>query len=185
MLQFLSKPLKGSTVLILVVITNAVYLLMNLWTIPALTELSGGMRIPDMMPMGYDQLYIMKLFLALGLEGQDFYIFRQIPLDMVYPFLFGISYTVLMIWVFARFSALDTSWVNLAFIPLIAGFFDYLENIGIVLMMGEYPEVSETTVNITSVFTNVKSGLTALYFTSLIIVFLFLSIRRTRKRQTT
>ena len=91
MLGFLTKPLKGRTVLLLVVITNVVYLLMILWSIPTLMDISGGIKIPDMMPAGYDQLHIMKLFLALGIDGQDFYMFRQIPLDMVYPFLFAVS----------------------------------------------------------------------------------------------
>jgi hypothetical protein len=49
------------------------------------------MRLLDMMPTGYDFNYIVKLFSALDENGRKTYLTSQIPVDMIYPLLFGIS----------------------------------------------------------------------------------------------
>ena len=45
---------------------------------------SGGMKLLDMMPLGYDMDYINTLFETLGEKGRDIYLYNQIPVDMIY-----------------------------------------------------------------------------------------------------
>ena len=57
---------------------------------------SNGMKLLDMMPTGYNSEYVYALFETLGVEGRFTYLYNQIPIDMIYPFLFGISYCLLI-----------------------------------------------------------------------------------------
>ena len=52
--------------------------------------------------------------------------------------------------------------------PIVAGMFDNLENIQIVLMIYNYPDVSKAQVILSSIFTIAKSGLTTIFFLLLI-----------------
>ena len=88
MKELLLRNLQGRKVLILFIVTNIIYLLMLEITIPDVMAFSGGMKLLDMMPAGYSPTYVNSLLNALGEEGRHAYLFSQIPLDMVYPFLF-------------------------------------------------------------------------------------------------
>ena len=55
------------------------------------SDFADGLQLLDMMPAGYDLEYVRSLFENLGTEGRAAYLNRQIPLDLVYPFLFGLS----------------------------------------------------------------------------------------------
>ena len=72
----------------------------------------------------------------------------------------------------------------LCFIPVIAGLFDYLENICIVLMLNSYPNVTELHVGFASLFTILKSAFTTAFFVLLIVgVVLFWKMKRNAKMQ--
>ena len=64
-------------------------------TIPKTMAFSNGMKLLDMMPSGYDSEYITSLFEALGEDGRHAYLYSQLPVDMIYPLLFGISYCLI------------------------------------------------------------------------------------------
>ena len=180
MAGLLSPPIKGRNVLILLAITNGVYLIMLLWSIPMVQSFAGGMEILDMKPFGYDYGYVLTLFNELGLEGQDKYLMYQIPIDMLYPGLFGLTYWLLLMWVFTKMHILDTFWANLTFLPIFAGFFDYLENFGILFLLANHPDISEGMVKATSIFTLAKSGFTTLSFTAILLSLVLLALRRLR-----
>lgn len=65
------KNLNGKKVLFLFVLTNIVYVTMLTVTIPEVMNFSGGMKILDMMPAGYDVKYINALFETLGEQGRN------------------------------------------------------------------------------------------------------------------
>lgn len=79
----------------LFVATNIVHTIMLVITIPKTMGFTNGMEILDMKPFGYDPGYIISLFEALGENGRHVYLHYQLPVDMVYPFLFAISYCLL------------------------------------------------------------------------------------------
>lgn len=174
----------GKKILLLFIITNAVYILMLTVTIPAVVSYSGGKKLPDMMPTGYDLPYLQALFTALGMEGRNVYLFRQIPLDMFYPFLFALTYVLLFMWLLEKLGW-QQSWLRYcALLPPLAGFFDYMENAGIIYMLHSYPDISTAIAVASSVCTQLKSVFTTLYFILLLIVlgwFTFHKITTLRK----
>jgi len=141
-------------------------------TIPDLMQFSGGMKILDMMPTGYNIQYVNTLFNTLGTVGRDSYLHHQLPLDLIYPMLFGISSCLVLAFFLNQLGKLDSWLFYLCLIPLFSGLFDYAENIGIITMLKNYPNISVLQVQITSVFTVLKSVLTSIYFIILIITLL-------------
>ena len=63
--EIIAKNSSGKKVALLFVITNLIYAFMLLVTIPKTVAYSGGMKLLDMMPLGYDLDYVNSLFKAL------------------------------------------------------------------------------------------------------------------------
>lgn len=173
----INKNLSGKKVLVLFIITNLIYLIMLTITIPKTMGFSNEMKLLDMMPMGYDSGYIQALFDALGEEGRRIYLINQIPLDMIYPLLFGISYCLLMAYFLEKIGKLHSPTFYLCLIPLLAGMADYLENLGIITMLNSYPDLSQIVMTTTSLFSITKSMTTTIFFISLIIVLIILGVQ--------
>jgi len=152
-------------------------------TIPKVMAFSGGMKLLDMMPMGYDLEYINTLFEALGQNGRDTYLYNQIPVDMIYPFLFGMSYCLLIGYFLKKLDKLNSVLFYLCWLPIIAGIADYMENFGIISMLINYPNLSSNTAILTNVFTLVKSFATTIYFITLIIIMTAIGIKWLKHRQ--
>lgn len=173
----IKNNLKGKRVLLLFLLTNIVYVFMLTVTIPKVMSFSNGLKLLDMMPAGYDSDYVNKLFDALGDNGRTVYLYHQIPIDMIYPFLFGISYSLLLAYFLNNLNKLKGAFFYLYLLPLIAGLFDYLENFGIITMLIGYPNNSLNLIKITNSFTVIKSMATTVYFLVLIIVLILLGIK--------
>ena len=157
MKTWIEKHSEGKKVIALLIITNIIYLLMLLVTIPKVMSYSDGMKIFDRMPKGYSVDYATSLLDALGPEGRNAYLFSQIPLDVFYPGLFGLTYCLLMAYFLKKLSWFDKPLFYLSLLPLIGGLFDYLENIGIVYMLSSYPDFSTLVAQWTNRFTMTKS----------------------------
>lgn len=175
MRECIKRNINGKTVLSLFILCNIIYAIMLIVTIPEVMRYSGGMKIFDMMPTGYDAQYVNTLFTTLGTVGRDSYLYHQLPLDLIYPALFGISSCLVLAYFLNKLGKLDSSFFYLCLLPLFSGLFDYSENIGIICMLKNYPNISELQVQITSTFTVLKSVLTSLYFIVLIIALLALA----------
>lgn len=175
------RNIQGKKVLLLFLLTNIVYAAMLLITIPGVMDFADGRNLLDMMPMGYDLEYVDSLFQALGSEGRNAYLYTQIPLDMLYPFLFGISYCLVLAYFLNKLNKLKSPFVYLCLLPLIAGIADYFENFGILALLRGYPEIVQSTVSITSSFTLVKSIGTTVYFIILIGFLVLLLIKASKK----
>lgn len=166
--NWLTRYSTGKTVLVLFILTTLVYLFMLLLTIPKAMAFAGGMKLPDMMPGGYDAGYISALFEALGAEGRNFYRTRQLPVDMIYPGLFAVSYSLILAYFLRRIEKLNTVLVYLCLLPLIAGAADYGENICFLVLLGDFPDIPVSRVAAASALSMVKSVTTAVVFISLI-----------------
>ena len=181
--KFLNNNISGKKVLGVFILTNVVYAFMLIVTIPKTMGFSNGMKLLDMMPTGYDFKYVSQLFNSLGEVGRNTYLTNQIPVDMIYPLLFAISYSLLLAYFLKKLDKLKTPYTNLCLIPIIAGIADYLENFGIITMLNSYPELSESTVSMTNLFSIVKSSSTSLFFIILIIVLILLGIQFLKRRK--
>ena len=179
--KFIEKNISGKKVLGLFILTNLVYTFMLTVTIPKTMEFSNGMKLLDMMPTGYDLNYVSKLFSALGENGRLTYLTYQIPVDMIYPLLFGLSYCLLLGYLLKK---LNSQYIYLCLIPIIAGIADYLENIGIIAMLKNYPELTEVAVKITSSFSLIKSISTSAFFIVLIIMLIILGVKFMKRNKT-
>ena len=177
----LQRNIQGKKVLLLFLLTNIVYVIMLLLTIPGVMNFANGMKLLDMMPMGYSIEYVDSLLNALGPEGRSDYLYNQIPLDMIYPLLFGISYCLVLAYFLNKLNKLKTPFLYLCLLPIIAGAADYLENFGIIALLNNHPEISSLTVTITSSFSLIKSISTTLYFISLIGVLVLVLINTMKK----
>lgn len=176
-LQYISN---GKVVLLLFVLTNLIYILMLMYSLPLVSSYVPELVLFDMSPLGYSYSQAIELLIALGLEGRNTYLSIQLPLDFIYPGLFAVSYSLLITWVFKHYLSNDSKFYLIAFIPIIAGVFDYLENISIIVMLNSYPNISVNLVNISSAFTIVKSGATTLFL--LILILSFIPFFKYRKR---
>ena len=182
--KIISTNLTGKKVLLLFLLTNIVYAVMLTVTIPKTMTFSNGMKLLDMMPTGYDSEYINTLFETLGENGRQVYLTNQLPVDMIYPFLFGISYCLLIGFLLKKLNKLDSFFFYLCFLPLIAGIADYLENFGIIYMLNSYPNLSQISIDATNAFSIVKSMATTIYFIALIIILLLFGIKIAKGRKT-
>ena len=148
----------------LFVVTMLVFATILWVTIPAVLTLAPDMALFDMSPAGYSVEYASELLGAIGAEGRQLYLTRQLPVDFIYPGLFAIGYTLLLTWLFKKGFAQDSSIFYVVFVPMLAGLFDYFENIGIILMLNSYPNISPQIVAITSMNSIIKSGLTVAFY---------------------
>ena len=178
MKEIINRNISGKKVLVLFIITNCVYAFMLLVTIPTLMKFSGGMKILDMIPTGYNAQYVNTLLNTLGEEGRHFYLFNQIPVDLIYPFLFGISYCLLLAYILNKLGMLNSNYFYLCLLPLLGGLFDYFENIGIIAILNNYPHNGDLLSQITNIFSILKSLFSSVSFITLIIFVIAAAINK-------
>jgi len=151
---------------------------MMMITIPKVMSFSGGTKILDMMPTGYNIDYVNSLLKTLGEEGRNAYLYNQIPLDMIYPLFFGISFCLIVAFILKKLGKLDGHLFYICFLPLFSGLFDYCENIGIITMLNLYPDCSNLLIQTTNVFSVLKSSFTTINFIILITLLIVLGIKK-------
>lgn len=172
--NFIKNQTSGKKVFMFFILTNLLYAFMLLVSIPKVMSYSNDLKILDMIPTGYDITYVNRLFEALGETGRQAYLTNQLPLDMIYPLLFGISYCLILGYFLKKLNIFKTPYQYFCLLPILAGIADYIENIGIITLLKNFPDISEYTVNMTEFFSLVKSIATSIYFTILIaILFLY------------
>ena len=170
MKDLIKRNISGKKILFLFILTNIIYAIMLTITIPKVMSFSGGMKLLDMMPTGYSVEYVNSLLNTLGEKGRDAYLFNQLPIDMIYPYLFGVSYCLILAYFLNKLGKIESYLFYLTFLPLFSGLFDCFENIGIITMLNSYPDNSIILTLITNVFSVLKSSFTTIYFIILIII---------------
>ncbi|WP_163714608.1 hypothetical protein [Mangrovibacterium lignilyticum] len=182
--KFINGNIAGKTVLGLFVLTNALYGFMLTVTIPKTMAFAHGMKLPDMLPGGYDLSYVNELFSSLGEIGRTTYLTNQLPVDMIYPLFFGLTYSLLLAYFLKKLNKLNVPFTYLCLLPVIAGAADYLENAGLIFLLKSYPDLTALAVKTTSTFSVVKSVSTSVFFVVLLIVLIMLGIKALSKIKT-
>ncbi len=177
----LQKYATGRVVAVLFAFTIAIYCTMPFYSIPSVIELAPHMKLFDMSPTGYSSEYAFALLNAIGPNGRYLYLSVQLPLDFVYPGLFAITFFLLLIWLFAKSFNSRSKIYYFVFVPIIAGIFDYIENIGIIVMLDSFPHISTQVVEITSAFSILKSVFTVVFYGLLVIGLVSFARNRIRK----
>jgi len=135
----------------------SVYLLMILYSIPLVSGYAPEMVLFDMSPTGYTYDYAISLLSRLGTEGRGLYLSRQLPLDLVYPLSFGISHALIICWLLDKAGATSPLASYTCLLPVAGCFLDYSENIAIISMLTNYPSITESVVQLSSILTISKS----------------------------
>jgi len=169
LITYFQRVSHGKTVFLLFIITNLIYASMLMYSLPLVSNYAPELVLFDMSPMGYSYIQAIELLTSLGIDGRNAYLSVQLPLDFIYPGMFAVSYALLITWILKQYLPKDSKLFFIAFIPLLAGGFDYLENFGIITMLNSFPNISENLVSYTSAFTIVKSGATTVFFILLIL----------------
>lgn len=173
--EFIYRNIGAKRVLIWFVFTYSIYALILLMSIPEVMSFAGGMPVFNIMPFGYSAEYAMKLLLTLGNEGRSVYLFRQVPVDLFFPFLFAAGNTLLIGFLLNKINRLKGGFIYLCLIPVFASWFDYLENLGVMAMLINYPENSTLLIHFTSLFSVAKSLLITVNFVTIFLILLALA----------
>ena len=168
LIRFMQKHSTGKVILVLFVLTMAVYSTMLLYSIPAVTAFAPTLPLFDLSPAGYSFNHANELLKTLGDEGRNLYLSTQLPLDFLYPGLFSVTYSLLLVWLFGKTINVNSKIYYFSLVPFLAGIFDYAENIFIIKMINSFPDLQVTTVKIASIFTILKSSFTMFFFILLI-----------------
>ena len=116
----------------------------------------GYVQVLDLMITGYSAADAYMVFDVIGAAGRKYYIFTASVVDTVYPITYMFFYSLLLC-VLLRLATKEGSALRiLCLLPFLAAIFDYFENIGIVIMLSNYPTRLETLATITSVFSMLK-----------------------------
>lgn len=166
---------------ILFAVTLAVYAVMLVWTLPAITAAAGGLPPFDMRPGGYGFEDAQAFLAALSAEGRTLYLGPQHMLDLAYPAL--ITLTLF----FAIASLLPGRWGALRWVvalPALAiAVFDYLENMAVTAMLEAGPDrLTPDLVATASGWTVLKSGVSTVVMSALLLVLLVHAARWAMRR---
>ena len=141
-------------------IATVIYVLMITVTLAHIEAISG--QVPfDMRPFGYGPSDAAMLLDALGADGREYYLSRQIPLDTLYPALLALTLSSAICWFGRRVPNRRLVHLGVAF-AIGSALFDYAENLGIVAMIYGWPDVSGSLVYAASTATIAKSVMTTM-----------------------
>lgn len=142
------------------VIAAVIYVVMITVTLSHIEAVSGQLPF-DMRPLGYSQQDAAALLSGLGVEGRSYYLTHQLPLDTAYPALLALNLVSLMRW-FGQVMP-NSVLVRVGIILSVgAALCDYCENLGIVVMILNWSDLSGFLVFACSFATVVKSVLTTM-----------------------
>jgi len=131
MIRLFERHTNGRTVLLFLVAAAAVYTFMMAVSIPAATAAASGLPIFDMRPMGYGVTEARAFLAAITADGRSYYQHVQLVADLLYPPLLGLLGAFTLAWIRRRVRFPRV----LILLPLAGALFDYLENLGILLML--------------------------------------------------
>lgn len=140
----------------------------NFGLVPTLIERADGAPLLDNR-FGYTAAQVEELFEAYGEAGRSQYRTYLLLLDFAYAVVFAIANALLIAgltrYLFPRVQALG--WV--ALLPLVAMLLDFIENVGLLSLLGSYPDLSSGGVTFANAMTSVKLVLVnGLFFVTLL-----------------
>jgi hypothetical protein len=173
-------PKDGRMILLTSALATVVYLGMVFGTLTELERIAGK-RPFDLRPAGYSFDDAAAFIAALGEEGRHLYLWRQIPLDTVYPALLALWSAGAIRWFSKGSPPAPKRWFHAAAsLAFAAALFDYLENILIVWMLNTAPDLNPAIVTAASLATLAKSGFTTVVFTAIVLSMIVFPFSRLR-----
>jgi hypothetical protein len=123
--------------------------------IAQLQEITGGPTILDMtFTTGPDQVY--AVLSALGDAGRAFDLTHIVPLDLAFPFTYGLFLALGISWALSRLVPSGSLWSLLNLAPVFAAAADYCENAGVITLLLAYPARLDTVAWFVSFMYSIK-----------------------------
>ncbi|MEO9575856.1 MAG: hypothetical protein ABJ263_02695 [Tateyamaria sp.] len=141
-------------------IAASIYWLMMSVTLAHIEAVSGHVPF-DMRPAGYAPTQAAALLEALGVDGRDYYLSRQLALDTLYPAMLALTMIATICWLGQRMPNSRFVCFGIA-LSVASALFDYVENLGIMAMIWSWPSVFVPLVHAASSVTILKSVSTTL-----------------------
>jgi len=147
----------------------------------ALLERSGGLSILDMR-LQYTPPDVQELLTALGEDGRSSYQLTHLSLDLAFPLLYSLFFASAFIQLGARLEISPRRQHLPAWLALLAGAMDLVENFSIVRLVAAFPVELPGLVRFAQIATLAKFSLFVLNILLLVNLFV-LVIRKVRSRQ--
>lgn len=126
--------------------------------VKAMKRISNGIGILDLEP-GYSVERAYSMLDKMGALGRQFYATHIIPMDMVFPLTYGIAFSLAILYFVLKLMPNNEPAQGLIYIPLAAMLSDYLENVCVILVLIKYPEQLPGIIQMSNLFTMIKSAL--------------------------
>lgn len=140
----------------LIVIFNLVLFPIGLEKIQAITPNAAG---PFDLEFSYTYQQALEMLESYTPEGRRIYTQSTIFVDVPYPIIYGITFTLLLLillpWAFPGNTRIET----LAALPFVIVMADFIENTGIILMLKTYPDEIGGYATFASTFSSIKWSL--------------------------
>jgi hypothetical protein len=149
--------------------------------VAGLLKITNGANILDF-EFGYTYEKAYGMLTALGAEGRTFYLTKILPMDFLFPLTYMLFYVGFMA-LFIKQTTQKKAYRFLLFIPVLAMFCDWTENIGIIALLKGYPDLPDWAVSTASIAGMLKFmfiigsiAITGILF----VVFVCLKLRRNK-----
>lgn len=140
--NILNKISNGLTLSVLLLLSTALMLLVNLFdlpfSVPRIVQLSNGAGILDTR-LFYTSQKAYEILQAQGSAGRYAYMNFLTLFDSFFPILYSLTFAVVILVLFRRTYLVDLWGRMLLLTPFIVCIFDYMENITILTMLFKYP----------------------------------------------
>jgi len=158
------------------------YILINFTGIgvASLLKITNGANILDF-EFGYSQEMAYQMLTALGTEGRAFYLSRIVPMDFPFPFTYMLCYAG-WITLLLKLNTLKAWSKYLLFIPVFAMLFDWLENLGIIVMLWNYPNLPAWAVYTASGSGMLKTVFTVGSIATIVVLLIIFGLSRLKNR---
>jgi len=158
------------------------YFLINFSSIgiAGLLQITGGPNILDL-EFGYNNEKAYRILTDLGTNGREFHLNKIVPIDFFFPLSYMFFYAVWM-GMLLKHLALNNWCKYSIFLPAFAMLCDWVENIGIIIMLKNYPNLPELAILNSSIAGMVKMISIILNWSIIAILFIVFLIKKHGKK---
>ena len=145
--------------------------------VAGLLEVTGGANILDF-ECAYSVDACYQMLEALGESGRTFHLTKIMPTDIVFPFAMMLfNFTMLSI-LLRQLTKEDSTLRLLPILAIVDMLLDWTENIGITVMLINYPVKMNLICKITSIVSTVKFACVLAIYASIILLLLVLMLKK-------
>jgi hypothetical protein len=149
------KAAKGNVLVVLLLSYILFVAFILRWAESQIKGFSGGTGPVDLLfNYSCDQAY--QMLKSYNGEGREFYAIIELTADMVYPVIYSLFLSLLIIYLCRKLYIQERVTKVVFLLPVITLIADYFENICITVMLLNYPYKLNTVADAASIFTMIK-----------------------------